>query len=131
MTVGITAMPAIGIWIVYEAFIGTPLHVLQEDLFRGIAFALGVAAVIELAYTLFTHGPDEALDPLMLGLSAALLMQLGKVEFFTLHQSGSAILYIIGLGALFWIRKHLAASPDPADIEWSMRSVLPKWPRRQ
>lgn len=31
-----------------------------------IATALAVAAALELAYTLFTPGPDEAIDPLML-----------------------------------------------------------------
>ena len=38
-----------------------------------IAPALAVAAAIELAYTLFTPGPDEALEPLMLGLSSGIL----------------------------------------------------------
>ena len=44
--------------------------------------ALAAAAAVELVYTLFTKGPDEALDPLMLGLSAAALLSLGSVSGF-------------------------------------------------
>lgn len=59
---------------------GKPLDYVQEQIFGIIGLALVVAAAVELAYTLFTDGPDEALDPLMLGLSAALLLQLGSAD---------------------------------------------------
>jgi hypothetical protein len=42
----------------------------------GIGIGLAAAAALELAYTLFTDGPDEALDPLMLGLASTLLLKL-------------------------------------------------------
>jgi hypothetical protein len=38
----------------------------SEDIFALISYALAIAAAIELAHTLFTPGPDEALDPLAL-----------------------------------------------------------------
>ena len=41
--------------------------------FQIIASALAAATVIELAYTLFTPGPDEALDPVLLAIASALL----------------------------------------------------------
>lgn len=46
---------------------------------NGISIGLAAAAALELAYTLFTPGPDEALDPLMLALSATLLLKLTQL----------------------------------------------------
>lgn len=83
--------------------------------------ALAAAAAVELVYTLFTKGPDEALDPLMLGLSAAALLSLGAVSGFDLKQGVSLLLYALALGILFLIRKYLAEKPltesQPAENE--------------
>jgi hypothetical protein len=43
--------------------------------FHIVAGGLAVVAAIELAYTLFTPGPDEVVDPLLLGLSSAFLFE--------------------------------------------------------
>jgi hypothetical protein len=67
---------------------------IQTHVFTTIGVALAIAAGVELAYTLFTHGPDEALDPLMLGLSAALILQLAKVDGFDLKQASSAVIWL-------------------------------------
>jgi hypothetical protein len=72
-----------------------------------IGNGLAMAAVIELAYTLFTPGPDEALDPLMLGLSAALLIVFADPEKFTSQNALAAFLFIFGLAILFGIRQWL------------------------
>jgi hypothetical protein len=40
---------------------------------RVAAIGLALAAVVELTYTLFTDGPDEALSLLILGLSSFIL----------------------------------------------------------
>jgi hypothetical protein len=80
----------------------------QELVFSYIGLALGLAAAIELAYTLFTHGPDEALDPLMLGVAAALLLQLGQVDKFDYREGIATLLYVAALAGLFAIRKRLA-----------------------
>jgi hypothetical protein len=91
----------------------------SEHLFINIGLTLGLAAVVELAYTLFTHGPDEAIDPIMLGLAAALLVQLGQVGVFDLKQGLAAMFYVIALGGLFLIRKRYANMPEPP--QWSPR----------
>jgi hypothetical protein len=70
-----------------------------------IAKALALAAAVELAYTLFTDGPDEAIDPLMLGLSAAALLQLAGVHEFRLSDAGAMALYAVSLGILFMVRR--------------------------
>jgi hypothetical protein len=93
---------------------------LPSYVFATIGVALAAGAAIELAYNLFTHGPDEAFDPLMLGLSAAIILQLGKVHGFDLKQAASAIIYVVALGATFAIRKRLAEKivvNDPKDSD--------------
>jgi hypothetical protein len=89
------------------------LQVIQETVLGTIGVGLAVAAAIELAYTLFTHGPDEALDPVMLAVSAALILQLGKVDKFQWQDALAALLYIGVLGGLFAVRKYLADKEDP------------------
>ena len=49
-----------------------------EFALRIVAIGLALAAVVELTYTLFTDGPDEALDPLILGLSSFLLLKISN-----------------------------------------------------
>src|SRR5579862_7101183 len=49
---------------------------IAELALRTVASGLALAAVVELTYTLFTEGPDEALDPLILGLSSFILLKL-------------------------------------------------------
>jgi hypothetical protein len=73
-----------------------------------IAGALAVAAGVELAYTLYTPGPDEALDPLMLGLSSAILLLITRDNIGSVtSQFLAALLGVLALGALFLIRRHL------------------------
>lgn len=79
---------------------------IRGEVFDTIGLALAAAAAIKLAYTLFTHRPDEALDPLMLGLSAALVLQLSKAENFQWSEALAALLYILALVALFMVRGH-------------------------
>lgn len=77
-----------------------------------IAYALAIAAAIELAYTLFTPGPDEALDPLMLGLSAGILLLLTKPGIPVGIQYAGVIIGVLALGGLFLIRRYLIADED-------------------
>ena len=79
-----------------------------------IAAALAVAAAVELAYTLFTQGPDEAIDPLMLGLASALALQLAKAKDLTPSQGLATLAYTAGLGLLFAIRRAFVSSDDQA-----------------
>jgi hypothetical protein len=84
--------PAQGVKVLLQMIVGTTgsiivLVVVLRDIIHGgmsatdvahhvlaiIAASLAVAASLELAYTLFTPGPDEAVDPLMLSLSAVFL----------------------------------------------------------
>lgn len=84
-----------------------------------IADALAVATAIQLVYTLFTPGPDEALDPILLAVAAALLLQLGKVEKFSWGDGVAIILYSVALGILFVVRVFIAPDEDgPPKLWW-------------
>jgi hypothetical protein len=110
-----------------------PTHRIQEQFcylippsdvaFRVVADALAAATVVQLAYTLFTPGPDEALDPVMLALATALLLELGQVSKFKWQDGMAIILYAAGLGVLFLVRVFLAPDKgDPPEWWWRRRS---------
>jgi hypothetical protein len=77
-----------------------------------ITAALAAAAAVELAYTLFTPGPDEALDPLMLGLSAGILLLITRDHIPVGLRFLGIIIGVIALGALFFIRRRFLDSEE-------------------
>jgi hypothetical protein len=94
--------------------------------FQIIASALAAATVIELAFTLFTPGPDEALDPVLLAIAAALLFQLGKVDQFHWQDGLAVVLYGIALAALFVVRVFIAPDEDkPPKLWWWLQRQAP------
>lgn len=85
----------------------------------GIGIGLAAAAALELAYTLFTDGPDEALDPLMLGLASTLLLKLaGLSDTASFSQAGVLALLALLLIGLFAARLLLAESTEQPKIWW-------------
>jgi hypothetical protein len=53
------------------------VNLLRLNVFYLIGIALGFSAGIELAYMLFTDGPDEAIRPLIMGVASAALFSIG------------------------------------------------------
>jgi hypothetical protein len=94
------------------------------------ADALAAATAVELAFTLFTPGPDEALDPVMLAIAAALLLQLGHVEHFRWQAGTAIVLYSIALGILFAVRVFLAPDEDSPPDPWWWRKLTGRNYRR-
>ncbi len=119
MLVGVGAVADIG-WRVYQhsalrhsAAVPSPPN--AHVTITVIASALAIAAGIELAYTLFTPGPDEALDPLMLGLSSGILLLVTMPTDSSLSvatQFSGVLLGVVALGVLFLIRRHLIGSDE-------------------
>ena len=70
-----------------------------------ISVSLAVAASLELAYTLFTPGPDEAIDPLILGISA-IFLYLASTQTDLTWAGGVSVILAITLGVLFAVRQH-------------------------
>jgi hypothetical protein len=96
-----------------------------------IAAALAIAAAVELAYTLFTQGPDEAIDPLMLGLASALALQLAKAKDLTPNQGLATLAYTAGLGLLFAIRTAFVKSDDQAPTPCERFGQACAWLRKR
>lgn len=96
--------------------------------FQIIADALAAATVIQLAFTLFTPGPDEALDPVLLAIATVLLFQLGNA---TLRwQDGLAVLfYATALGSLFVVRVFVAPDEDSPPRLWWWTQRRPRRPQ--
>jgi hypothetical protein len=99
-----------------------PLFTGADDSLALIGRALAAATVVELAYTLFTDGPDEVLDPLMLGISAFLIIELGKTGTHIAWGTGLGLLLTaITLALLFAIRQKFIESSDPVPPFWWRR----------
>jgi hypothetical protein len=64
-----------------------------------------VAAAFELAYTLYTPGPDEALNPLLPGTSSAFLFLASKDTQLDWQFGFAAALVTLALYGLFKIRE--------------------------
>jgi hypothetical protein len=128
MVVGLVGLVVVLIRITPALFRGHAVDA-ERQLFHGIGLTLAIATAIELAYTLFTFGPDEAIDPVLLGLSAALLIQLGQVQDFRLQESVSAILYVLALGGLFMIKKRVPEDKRPTD--WNPAWWVGLWDGRR
>jgi hypothetical protein len=87
-----------------------------------IGAALAAATVVELAYTLFTDGPDEVLDPLMLGISSFLIIELSSSTTHIGWGTGFGLLLCaITLGLLFTIRRHFIEDAEPVPPFWWRR----------
>jgi hypothetical protein len=108
------AIGVITICVVGWRFLYTPDTGLAKLILEGTGVGLAAAAALELAYTLFTPGPDEALDPLMLALSATILLKLSETSI-SLANAGAFLLLGVLLAVLFATRLMLAerAEGDP------------------
>jgi hypothetical protein len=116
MVIGVTTVAVVGWRFLYIPNVDAATLIL-----RGIGVGLAAAAAVELAYTLFTPGPDEALDPLMLGLSATILFKLAAIDGpVSLANAGAFLLLGVLLAVLFVTRLLLAerAKGDRPNIWW-------------
>jgi hypothetical protein len=85
---------------------------IAELALKVVAVGLALAAVVELTYTLFTEGPDEALDPLILGLSSFILLKISDpVTDLSLSNAGTFAILIVALAVLFILRHQFIEKP--------------------
>jgi hypothetical protein len=80
-----------------------------------VANALEYSAGIELAYTLFTEGPDEAVEPVIMGLAAAMLLVISKLEGIDVFGACAALVFVIALAGLFLIRHYFVEQGEEDD----------------
>jgi len=70
-----------------------------------VGYALAISACVELAYMLYTPGPDEAIEPLILGMSSAILIVISKKHIVGYDVALTILVLTAGIGFLFWVRK--------------------------
>lgn len=67
-----------------------------------VGYALGLSAGAELGYMLFTEGPDEAVEPIILGVASAIIIILSKDLNYT--SSKVILILVFSLFILFGIK---------------------------
>jgi hypothetical protein len=70
-----------------------------------VGLALAYSSALELAHALFTQGPDEAVEPLIMGLAAAILVVVSSISTIDLVRSSGIALLVAALAGLFVIRQ--------------------------
>lgn len=80
-------------------------HIRHIKTLTYVANALAISCGLQLAYMLITEGPDEAIEPIMLGIASVILLILSTVEpaQWTIYNSLSIIILILGIYLLFRI----------------------------
>jgi len=80
-----------------------------------IVDALLIATAIELGYMLFTDGPDEAINPPIIALAAAILFRLPGADtppYDGLQRSIEIAIYGLIIAVLVWVRAKFLESED-------------------
>lgn len=103
----------IGLAAVLLLIIQLCLHLSESALQLGnralaiIGVGLAFSAVVELAYTFFTDGPDEAIDPLILGLSSFALIEISRSDTHLNAIAIPILLVALAIVVLFMTRRFL------------------------
>jgi hypothetical protein len=72
-----------------------------------VGVALAFSTAVELAYSLFTRGLDEAIKPLITGIAAAILIAISPPQNFKLEVISAVALAVVALAILFLIERTL------------------------
>jgi hypothetical protein len=115
VAIGAGALVAVLVQLARALAAGQTLVEVHHQVFALIGLALTLAAVVELAYTLYGQGPDQVLDPLVLAVAGALVFQLGGAAALDVRDGVAALLYVVALGGLSAIRKHLSRTQPPKE----------------
>jgi hypothetical protein len=111
--VGTLATLVVLVWIPHLRAVG-----IGELALRIVGTGLALSAVVELTYTLFTDGPDEALDPLTLGLSSFILLKISDPNTgLSVRNASTIVLLVVALAGLFVLRKIFIRESDGEHVE--------------
>lgn len=84
-------------------------YILSKGTLSLLSQAMMVSAAIELAYMLFTPGPDEAVEPLIIGIAGSALYVLSDYNdplagstFLT--DAAVILLFVLSMSILFYLR---------------------------
>ncbi len=88
-------------------------YILKFNTLVYVANALAISCGIQLAYMLVTEGPDEAVEPIMLGVASTVLLILsgGGLDNWTTNRSFAVFILIICIPILYasswWMKKNV------------------------
>jgi hypothetical protein len=85
-------------------YLGLDIYAPEENPLEIVGKGLMVSAAIELAYMLFTDGPDEALNPLILGLSSAALITASR-EALSFPEAAVIAVTCLAIAILFHVKR--------------------------
>jgi hypothetical protein len=92
-----------------------------------VAKALAYSAGIDLAYMLLTPGPDEAIEPLILGLASAILFSISSIGEINIKLALEIGIYVLILAGLFVLKarfiKDITSQNKPGVINLSLVNV--------
>jgi hypothetical protein len=77
----------------------------QAPILEIVGIALLVSTALDLAYMLFTPGPDEAVEPVITGLAATLLIFISQETDWSYQRAGVVVSLVAGIGFMFWVRE--------------------------
>jgi hypothetical protein len=92
---------------------------LEQKTLEIVGECLAFSAAIDLAYMLLTPGPDEAIEPLILGLASAILFSISKIDKADTTLALEIGLYVLILALLF-IMKVLFIEDKNGNSQWEM-----------
>jgi hypothetical protein len=109
-----------------------PLSEIADRALTLVGGALAISAVVELAFTFFTPGPDEALDPLILGVSSFALINISKdsTKLDLSHMIPLALLALT-LALLFLARRFLLENAKNHNGAGPVRGEMQRAPQDQ
>ncbi len=95
-----------------------------------IGYGLVISAAIDLAYMLFTKELDEAVDPLIVALSAGAILLLSEGERPDSQAVWAApaaiILMVASIATLFWVKKNFLGEDEREDVERPKNRIVPR-----
>lgn len=87
-----------------------------------VARALAYSAGVDLAFMLFTPGPDEAIEPLMVGLASAILFSISNISGTANLELAKEIgLYVLILFFLFFMKALFISKNDKSIMSAILR----------
>ena len=91
---------------------------LKQNTLQIVGECLAYSAGIDLAYMLLTPGPDEAIEPLILGLASAILFSVSKIDKLNITLALEIGVYVIVLACLFVMRE-LFIEDEYGNKQWN------------
>lgn len=106
MFIGVLLVFSVFIKVVFGTFCFDFVDPFFEDnnVLKIIGYWLAVSAAVELAYMLFTPEPDEAVDPVILGV-AALLLIVASADDPGLETALAVLALSVSIAVLFYVKQ--------------------------